>query len=174
MARTKVLLLQDVPDLGEAGNVYRVAGGYSRNYLIPRRLAVPATAGALKQADEIRQAGLRRRAREKANAEAQAQMIIGKRLLFTAKAGDNDRLYGSVTSAEIAQKLSEAVGFEVDRRKIELEHPIRELGVHTVAIRMMHDISAQFIVGVVRDGEGWAQADERAAKRAAAQMASQG
>ncbi len=174
MARTKVLLTQDVPELGEAGNVYRVAGGYARNYLIPRGMAVPATAAALKQAEEIRQAGIRRRAREKANAEAQAQMISGQRLLFAANAGDNDRLYGSVTSAEIAERLSSVLGFEVDRRRILLEHPIRDLGIFSVQIRLLHEVIATFTVGVVRDGEGWPQAEERRARKAAAQMAQQG
>ncbi|GIV69234.1 MAG: hypothetical protein KatS3mg048_2096 [Caldilinea sp.] len=114
MARVKVLLVKDVPELGNAGEVYSVAGGYARNYLMPRGLAVLATRGALKQAEEIKAAALRRRARERANAEAQAQMIMGKRLLFTANAGENDRLYGSITTADIAEKLSQELGFEVD------------------------------------------------------------
>src|SRR4051812_18200590 len=105
MSRIKVLLIQDVTGLGTAGNVYNVAGGYARNFLMPRGMALLATKGALKQAEEIKQAGIRRRAQERANADAQAQMINGKRLIFTANAGDNDRLYGSVTSADIAEKL---------------------------------------------------------------------
>ncbi|OUC08089.1 50S ribosomal protein L9, partial [Litorilinea aerophila] len=104
----KVILTQDVPDLGLAGEVHSVAGGYARNYLMPRGLAILATKGALKQAEEIRQAGIRRRARERANAEAQAEVIRQQRLLFEARAGENDRLYGSVTSADIAEKLAEA------------------------------------------------------------------
>ena len=114
MSRMKVLLVKDVPELGEAGEVYAVAGGYARNYLMPRGMAVLATKGALKQADEIKQAGIRRRAQERSNAEAQATMISGKRLLFAANAGENDRLYGSVTAADIAGQLAEAVGFDVE------------------------------------------------------------
>lgn len=174
MARMKVLLLKDVTELGHAGEVFRVAGGYARNYLMPRGLAVAATAGALKQAEEIKQAGIRLRAKEKANAEAQATIIKGKRLLFTANAGDNDRLYGSVTSADIAEKLAAEVGFEVDRRRIQLDQPIRELGVFPVELRFMQDVSAGFTVGVVRDGEGWREAEERQAKKAAATMAQNG
>ena len=171
MSRMKVLLLKDVTELGNAGEVYAVAGGYARNYLMPRGLAVLATKGAMKQAEEIKQAGLRRRARERTNAEAQAQMIQGKRLLFAANAGENDRLYGSVTSADIAEKLGEACGFEVDRRRIELEHPIRELGTFDVSIRMMPEVHAVFKVGVVREGEGWSAAEARQAAKAAAEQA---
>ncbi len=171
MARMKVILTQDVPDLGLAGEVHSVAGGYARNYLMPRGLAILATKGALKQAEEIRQAGIRRRARERANAEAQAEMIRQQRLLFEARAGENDRLYGSVTSADIAEKLAEATGFEVDRRKIHLDQPIRELGLYTLEIRLMPEVSAEFQVAVVREGETWADAEKRAAEKAAAEKA---
>lgn len=171
MARMKVLLTQDVPNLGEAGGVFRVASGYARNFLMPRGMAVTATASALKQAEDLRLAGLRRRAREKSNAEAQSQMIQSKRLLFKANAGENDRLYGSVTTAEIATKLSSELGFEVDRRKIQLEHPIRELGIFPVEMRLMQDVVSTFIVGVVREGEDWPAAEARAAAKAAAAAA---
>jgi large subunit ribosomal protein L9 len=167
MARMKVLLLKDVPELGEAGEIFAVAGGYARNYLMPRGLAVLATKGATKQAEEIKQAGLRRRAQERSHAESQAQMIEGKRLVFSANAGDNDRLYGSVTTAEIAERLSEVVGFEVDRRRIELEHPIRDLGIYELPIRMMQDVHAKFQVAVVREGEGWSEAEARRARKTA-------
>lgn len=172
MARMKVLLLQDVTELGNAGNIYTVAGGYARNYLMPRGLAVIASKGALKQAEEIKQAGIRRRARERANAEAQAQLINGQRLLFAANAGENERLYGSVTSADVAERLSEMVGFEVERRKIQLEHALRDLGIYDLTVRLMPEVTASFKVAVVRDGENWAAAEARiAAKQAAAQAA---
>ena len=168
MARTKVLLTQDVMDLGEAGDVRVVAGGYARNYLFPRGVAVLATRGALKQAEEIRRAGMVRRAQERKHAESQAAVIEGKALLFEAKAGDTDRLYGSVTSADIADKLSEMAGFEVDRRRIQLEHPIRDLGVYELALRLMSEVSAEFRVAVVREGETWKDAESRAAAKAEA------
>lgn len=171
MARMKVLLTKDVPELGQAGNIYSVAGGYARNYLMPRGLAILATKGALKQAEEIKQAGVRQRARERANAEAQAQLINGQRLLFTANAGENDRLYGSVTSADIAEKLSAAVGFEVDRRKIQLDAALRDLGVYSITVRLMPEIVPTFQVAVVREGEDWKAADARAAAKAAAAKA---
>jgi len=171
MARMKVLLLQDVPELGEAGEVYRVAGGYARNYLMPRGYATLATAGALKQADVIKQVGIRRRAQERANAEAQATMIKGKKLLFTANAGENERLYGSITTADIAEKLSAEVGFDVDRRRILLDAPLRDLGLYALELRMMQDVHGQFTVAVVREGETWNHAEERQAKKAAIALA---
>ena len=145
----------------------KVAPGFGRNYLMPRGLAVLATRGAMKQADEIKATATRRRARERANAEAQAQVISGAKLLFKANAGDNDRLYGSVTTADIAEKLSEAVGFEVDRRRIDIEHGIRDLGIHELSIRLMPEVAATFKVAVVREGEDWNAAEARAAAKAA-------
>ncbi len=172
MARMKVLLTQDVPELGVAGEIYAVAGGYARNYLMPRGMAVLATKGALKQAEEIKQAGIRRRAKERANAQAQAQVISGKKLLFTANAGENNRLYGSVTTADIAERLSEAVGFDVDRRRIVLDQGLRELGMYNLAVRLMPEVTANFAVAVVREGETWAAAEARvAAAQAAAKQA---
>ncbi len=165
MGRMKILLMQDVSDLGMAGEVHSVAGGYARNFLMPRGMAVLATKGALKQADEIRQTGIRRRAKERANAEAQAQVINAQKLLFTARAGENQRLYGSVTSAEIAERLAGAVGFEVDRRRIQLEHPIRDLGIYQLDIRLIPEVSARFTVAVVQEGEVWADAEARAAAK---------
>lgn len=174
MARTKVLLTQDVGTLGEAGNVFTVAAGYARNFLMPRGLAVLATKGALKQAEEIKQTALRKRAQERANANAQAAVIAQQKLLFAANAGDNDRLYGSVTSTDIAEKLTAACGFEVDRRRIQLEHPIRELGIYQIALRLMPDVQPQFTVAVVREGEGWAEAEARVAAKAAEEPSGEG
>jgi large subunit ribosomal protein L9 len=159
----KVLLTQDVADLGLAGEIHSVAGGYARNYLMPRGLVVLATKGALKQAEDIRQTGMRRRARERANADAQAEIIAKQKLLFEARAGENNRLYGSVTPADVAEALSKAVEFEVDRRRIQME-PLRDLGLYDVEIRLMADVAPKFKVAVVREGESWADAEARAAK----------
>lgn len=168
MGRMKVLLTEDVPSLGLAGDIYAVAGGYARNYLIPRGYAIPASKGALKQAEEIRQAGIRRRAQERANAEAQAQVISGKQLLFNANAGENDRLYGSVTASDIAEKLGELCGFEIDRRKLQLPAALRELGIFDVEIRLMPEVTALFKVAVAREGESWADAEAREKEKIAA------
>ncbi len=163
MARVKVLLLQDVPQLGLAGDIYAVAGGYARNYLIPRQYAILASKGALKQADEIRQAGIRRRAQMRADAEAQASVINGKRLLFQANAGEGGRLYGSVTAADIAEQLEEQVGFEIDRRRLMLGQSLRDLGIYDVELRLMPEVSGEFQVAVVREEETWADAEARVA-----------
>ena len=164
MSRMKVLLTQDVADLGLAGEIHTVAGGFARNYLMPRGLGILATKGALKQAEDIRQAGIRRRAVERANAEAQAQVIADQKLVFMARAGENNRLYGSVTSADIAEELSKAVGFEVDRRRIQLDQALRDLGIYELEIRLMAEVSPKFKVAVVREGESWSDAEARAAK----------
>ena len=159
MSRMKVLLLQDLATLGQAGEVYSVAGGYARNFLMPQGIAVPATKGVMKQAEDIREAGLRRRAKEKAGAEAQATVISSKKLLFEVKAGSTGRMYGSITTAYLGDRLAEKVDFEIDRRKILLDHPIRDLGQYNVRMRLMADVIATFTVGVVLEGEGWAKAE---------------
>ncbi|MDE0198353.1 MAG: 50S ribosomal protein L9 [Caldilineaceae bacterium] len=161
MARMKVLLTEDIPSLGLAGEVHTVARGYARNYLLPRREAILATKGALKQAEDIRQAAIRKRAQERSNADAQAEVLSGQQLLFNVRAGENDRLYGSITTSDIATRLEETVEFEVDRRRIALNQPIRELGLYDVTIRLMAEVDATFAVAVVREGESWADADQR-------------
>ena len=165
MARIKVLLMEDVPELGLAGDIFTVAGGYARNYLMPRGMAILATKGAIKQAEDIRQAGIRRRAKMRASAEAQAQIIENVKLLFEANAGENGRLYGSVTASDIAEKLGEAVDFEIDRRKIALGSSLRDLGVYDLELRLMPEVSAMFKVAVVREGETWDDANAREAAK---------
>lgn len=171
MARMKVLLTEDIPSLGLAGEVHTVARGYARNYLLPRREAILATKGALKQAEDIRQAAIRKRAQERSNADAQAEVLSGQQLLFNVRAGDNDRLYGSITTSDIAERIEETVEFEVDRRRILLSQPIRELGLYNVTIRLMAEVEATFDVAVVREGEGWADAEQREQDREAAAQA---
>lgn len=184
MARMKILLVEDVPTLGLAGEVHSVAGGYARNFLIPRGEAILATKGALKQAEEIRQAAMRKRAQERSNAEAQAEIINDQRLLFEVRAGDNDRLYGSITSSDIAERLEGLVGFEIDRRRILLDAAIRDLGIYDVTMRLMPEVEATFLVAVVREEETWDDAEQRerdreaearaaAEEEAAAQMAAE-
>lgn len=171
MARMKVLLTEDIPSLGLAGEVHTVARGYARNYLLPRREAILATKGALKQAEDIRQAAVRKRAQERSNADAQAEVLSSQQLLFNVRAGENDRLYGSITTSDIAEQLEEAVDFEVDRRRIVLGQPIRELGLYDVTIRLMTEVDATFAVAVVREGEDWADAEQREQDREAAAQA---
>jgi len=167
----KVLLTEDIPSLGLAGEVHTVARGYARNYLLPRREAILATKGALKQAEDIRQAAIRKRAQERSNADAQAEVLSSQQLLFNVRAGENDRLYGSITTSDIATRLEDTVEFEVDRRRIALNQPIRELGLYDVTIRLMAEVDATFAVAVVREGESWADAEQREQDREAAAQA---
>lgn len=162
MARAKVLLKEAVDDLGVAGDVCTVARGYARNYLIPNDLAVWASKSALKQASEIRRIGLMKLARQQDEARAKAEVLRGKRLLFTANAGETNRLYGSVTAADIVDRIRDdaALGIAVDRRLLLLEGPIRQLGVYPITIRLMKGIETYVEVGVVREGESWDRAEE--------------
>lgn len=147
----EVLLLKDLNQLGQAGEVKRVSDGYARNYLIPRGLAVMATPGAIKQAEKQREAAARRQVKELSQAQALAQALDGLTVTFQARAGESDRLYGSITNANIAEALEEQVGQEVDRRKIDLEEPLKELGTHAVTIRLAPQAEAKVTVVIERE-----------------------
>jgi len=167
----KVLLLQDVDNLGLAGDVVKVAPGYGRNYLMPQKLAVLATPGAIKQAVSIRQAGEIKRAREKADAEATANQIRGKILVFERRAGNRGQLYGSVTVTDIARELGNKVGLEIDRRKISLPEPLRTLGEWDVTVRLMIGVSATVHVVIIPEGETYTLPAAMQAKAAATHAA---
>jgi large subunit ribosomal protein L9 len=159
----EVILLQDVARLGKAGDVCRVAPGFARNHLIPKGLAVVATGGALSELEQRRQVEARREKALEAEATELASKLEGVTLTISAKTGEKERLYGSVTTGDIARALEEETGIEVDRRKIELEEPIRQLGIYTVPIRLLSYLTATIRVDVVRqDGEALAEegADE--------------
>jgi len=149
----KVLLIETVDNLGSAGEVKKVAEGYARNFLIPKGLAVPATEGALKQAELRRQAEARRQKREEMKAESLARNLSQVTLTLRAKAGEKDKLYGSITNADIAQALERETGQAIDKRKIELEEPIRELGSYRVPIKLLTDLAPQITVIVEREEE---------------------
>jgi large subunit ribosomal protein L9 len=145
----KVLLIQDVDNLGYAGDVKKVANGYGRNYLLPQQLAVLATPGALKQAETIRKAAEKRRAQETADAQAVANQLTGLKLLFERRAGETGKLYGSVTSGDIAEAIHEKTGIELDKRKVAVPEPIRSLGEQEVPIKLMIDVTTSITVEVV-------------------------
>jgi large subunit ribosomal protein L9 len=147
----QVLLLKDVHALGQAGEVKRVTDGYARNFLIPRGLAVAATDAAVKKAEQHRQAISRQQTKVLTEAQAFAQILDGVTVNFQARAGEGDRLYGSITNAHIADALTEKVGREVDKRKIDLEEPLKELGTHAVTIRLAPEAEAKIIVIVERE-----------------------
>lgn len=146
-----VLLLKDVEQLGQAGDIKKVADGYARNYLLPRNLAVVATPGAVKQTKQIRKAEASRQAKALSEAQALAAELDGTVVSFDARAGEEDRLYGSITSANIADALEEETGHEVDRRKIVLEEPLKELGTHAVTIRLAPEAEAKVTVVIERE-----------------------
>ena len=148
----KILLLEDVDNVGLAGSVVAVADGYGRNYLIPRGMAKLATEGALKQADQIRVAGERKRTRELSDAQALAQRIEEVTLTFQARAGEKGKLYGSITTADLAEALEDKLGQEFDRRKI-ITDPLRQLGEHNVEIRLMVGVTASLKV-IIESEEG--------------------
>lgn len=147
----KVLLIQDVDNLGMAGEVADVADGYGRNFLIPNGLAVLATPGALQNAGLHRRRATEKRQRIADEMAALAASVGNVTLNFQAKAGEKGRLYGSITTADIADRLANAVGHDIDRRKLSLETPIKELGTHAVTLRLSSDIAADFSVVVESD-----------------------
>ena len=147
----EVILVKDVKRVGDAGETVDVADGYARNYLIPRGLAVPATKAARKQAAEQAAARERQEAEERAAAKAYAEALQNIELVFTARSGDSERLYGSITSSDIAERLSEQIDDQVDKRKVMLDDPIRELGTFEVPVKLHNDV--QITVKVIVESE---------------------
>lgn len=147
MAHTNVLLREDVDDLGARGEIVKVKAGYARNYLLPRKLAVVATASNVKQIEQERAALLKKEAKEKASAEGQAAQMGALRLSFARKVGEHGVLYGSVTSMDIAEALKER-GYEVDRRRINLREAIKETGEFTVPVRLHREVTVEIPVEV--------------------------
>jgi large subunit ribosomal protein L9 len=148
----KIILTQDVEKLGDSGTLQEVKPGYARNYLIPRGMAVSATAGMVKQVQERQAAEQRKIAKQEVAMQSLADRISGMRLTFTARAGDTGRLYGSVTNAEIAEKLSQELGEEIDRRKIEVSGGIHEVGDFTVTVNLVGRLKPQITATVVAEG----------------------
>jgi large subunit ribosomal protein L9 len=133
----KIILTQDVPKLGSSGTVQEVKPGYARNYLIPQGMAVIATKGSIKQVEERQAADARRIAKQEEELRGLSDRLQGMRVQIEARVGEQGRLFGSVTAADIAEKLAAEVGEEIDRRKIDLDEPIRTVGEHTVTIRLV-------------------------------------
>jgi large subunit ribosomal protein L9 len=165
MATTNVLLREDVDNLGARGEIVKVKAGYARNFLLPRKLAVEATPGNVKQIEAERAALLKKEAKERAGAEAQAGQMGGLRLNFERKVGEHGLLYGSVTAMHIADALKEK-GYEVDRRRVHLSEPIKETGEYTVSVRLHREVTVEIPVTVT--GEGGAQAAAAAETQTAA------
>ena len=148
----KVLLTKDVYKLGRAGDIKKVADGYGRNFLLPQGLAVLATGGALKQVDKIRSQAEVRRTEQNSELKGLASQIDGVTLVFSAKAGDTGKLYGSITTQDVATALQEKIRFEVKKQQIEMQ-PIRTLGDFTAHVRLTMDLVPAVKVIVHREGE---------------------
>jgi len=146
----EIILREDIEKLGTRGQVVRVAAGYARNFLLPKRLAVPATEGNKKIVEQERQAHLRRETKLKGEAEDLSKILGGVNITIAQKAGENEQLFGSVTTKDIVEAL-EKQNFTIDRRKIQLDEPIKQLGTFTVPVRLHRDVTANITVQVVKE-----------------------
>lgn len=161
----KVVFLEDVPRVATAGEIKEVADGYARNFLLPKKLAVLADA----RAANIVEVQLKKKARQQAQFEGEmaelAKKLEGQEIVLKAKAGAEDRLYGSITNADIAEELSKNIGVEIDKRKIELDNPIREIGSYEIEIKLTKDIVPKIKLTVAEEAkkEG-SKAEKKAAK----------
>ncbi|MFY9620065.1 MAG: 50S ribosomal protein L9 [Pyrinomonadaceae bacterium] len=151
MGNKQVLLREDIDNLGARGEIVRVKAGYARNYLLPRNLAVEATASNVKQIEGERAALLKREAKDRSSAEGQADQLRNLALKFERKVGEAGVLYGSVTSMDIAHSLEEQ-GYKIDRRKIALREPLKRFGNYTVPVRLHREVTVELPVSVVGEG----------------------
>ena len=146
----EVILKEDVVKLGSRGDVVKVAAGYGRNYLLPKKLAIEANAANKAVVAQMKASAVRRNAKEKAGAEELAKQIDAVVVNFTRKAGEGDQLFGSVTSSDIAAELTKK-SFDIDRRKIQLHEPLKQLGDFTIAVKLHRDVTAHFKVVIEKE-----------------------
>lgn len=145
----KVILIKDVDDLGNKGEVVNVADGYARNYLVPRSLAVKATDGALRQAEAMRAAREEALIAARQEAEGYAQSLTGTRVVVAARAGDEGKLFGSIGDGDIAAAITKFTGITVDRKIVEIDAPIREIGLHEVMLRPHPEVEFAVTLDVI-------------------------
>jgi large subunit ribosomal protein L9 len=148
----QIILQEDVEKLGHRGDIVTVKPGYARNFLLPKKLAVEASAGNLKAIERIRNSLSKKTATELDAAQKQAELLNGTTLKFTRKTGENDQMFGSVTSADVEEGLA-AQGFKIDKRNVHLAEAIRAIGEHPVTIKVFRDITAQVKVQVEKDAQ---------------------
>ena len=146
----EVILKEDVAKLGSRGDVVKVAEGYGRNFLLPRKLAIEASAGNKKVIDQMRAAAVRRSAKEKSQAEELSKQFDGLSVTFHRRSGEQDQLFGSVTSGDLADAL-EKKGFNLDRRKIQLHEPLKSVGEFTVPVKLHKDVTAHLKVVIEKE-----------------------
>jgi len=147
----EVILKEDVEKLGHRGDIVKVAEGFGRNFLLPRKLAIEASRANKAVIEQMKAAAVRKSAKEKTGAEALAQQLNDVQLTFERKTGEKDHLFGSVTSSDIATAL-EAKGFKIDRRKVHLDDPLKSLGEFHVPVKLHRDVTAHVKVTVNREG----------------------
>ena len=146
----EVILKEDVAKLGSRGDVVKVAEGYGRNFLLPRKLAIEASSGNKKVIEQMRAASVRRSAKEKTQAEELSRQFDGLSVSFQRKSGENDQLFGSVTSGDLADAL-EKKGFNIDRRKIQVHEPLKTLGEFMVPVKLHKDVTAHLKVVIEKE-----------------------
>jgi large subunit ribosomal protein L9 len=146
----EVILREKVEKLGNRGDVVKVSEGYARNFLLPRKLALIATPANMKQIEQEKAAAVRREAKEKTEADGLAQQLGQLKIEFSRKVGENDVLYGSVTTMDIAEAL-QAQGFTIDRRKLELGEALKSLGRHSVGIKLHREVTATVNVDILKE-----------------------
>jgi len=146
----EVILKEDVASLGSRGDVVKVAEGYGRNFLLPRRLAIEASAGNKKVIEQMKAASVRRSAKEKAQAEELSKQFEGLSVSFQRKSGENDQLFGSVTSGDIADALSKK-SFNIDRRKIQLHESLKTIGEFTIPVKLHKEVTAHLKVVIEKE-----------------------
>lgn len=144
----KVILLQDIKGTGKKDQIVEASDGYARNYLIPRKLAKEATAEAMNAIEKAKSADKHREDVKRAEAEAKARELKGKVIQLSVRGGENGKLYGAVTNDQIASALKEQHGVEVDKRKLELEEPVKTAGQTTVTLKLMGGISTRMLLNV--------------------------
>ena len=144
-----VILLKDVADLGGKGDIVDVSAGYARNYLLPQRLATKATAGAIKQAERLRQQRIEAAAKAKAEAEELARSLVGSRVVIAARAGDEGKLFGSVGTHDIAEAVKKFSGVEIPSRIIQIPTAIKEIGLHEVVIQPHEEVEFAVTLDVI-------------------------
>ena len=147
----KVILREDVEGLGKQGDIVTVADGFARNHLVPKGLAFRSTPGAEKQAERTREIRRLQDVRDMEVAQEMADRISSARLAISARAGDEGKLFGSVTAADVARALSEQINIELDRKAIGLEHPIREIGEHNVPLDLHEEVQAEVAVEIIAE-----------------------
>src|SRR5256886_6970644 len=146
----KVILTKDLENVGKAGALVDVKPGFGRNYLLPRQLAMPATAKNVRQLEHQKSGILARAARQKSSMDAMSKKISAIQLKFTRKVGDQDKLFGSVTSKDIHDRLVEQ-GYEIDRKQIHLPEPLKTIGDHEVEVKLLSDVTAKLKVAIAAE-----------------------